>query len=447
MRHLVWVAALAASTAVQAQSLREVVDTALANYPSIRVSDEQVKAAAAGITLARTAWLPRVDGLAQVNRATKNNVYGLLLPQSTLPNISGPPNPVNDMGSVWGSAIGFLVSWEPFDFGQRAANLNVAEASRRRAQAGVERTRFEVAAVAADAYLTALAAQQTVRAAEAQVTRSQQIGDIVRALAKAELRPGADVSRSEAELASAQVQVVNALNAVAAARTTLLQLTGKDVQIAPANLTEPPADAPAVAPDLARSPYAVEQQASIAEAEARRRVIERAYYPKFNVQGASYARGTGVMPNGQTLGGVNGLGPNIYNYAVGMTVTFPVLDLPSIRARREIAEHQRLTESARYDQLMADLNARVQRAKDQLDTARQVANLIPRQLEAARAAEAQANARYKAGLGTLVEVAEAQRLLTQSEIDASLARLNVWRAMLQIATAAGDLKPFLDQVR
>ena len=37
------------------------VEAALRNYPSIRVSREQVNAAAAGIQLARTAYLPRID--------------------------------------------------------------------------------------------------------------------------------------------------------------------------------------------------------------------------------------------------------------------------------------------------------------------------------------------------------------------------------------------------
>ena len=41
------------------------------------------------------------------------------------------------------------------------------------------------------------------------------------------------------------------------------------------------------------------------------------------------------------------------------------------------------------------------------------------------------------------EVAEAQRLLTQSEIDDVLARLGVWRGLLGIATAAGDIQPFV----
>jgi outer membrane protein TolC len=45
-----------------------------------------------------------------------------------------------------------------------------------------------------------------------------------------------------------------------------------------------------------------------------------------------------------------------------------------------------------------------------------------------------------------VEVAEAQRILSQAEIDDALAKLDIWRALLGIATAAGDLQPFLQQV-
>ncbi len=79
--------------------------------------------------------------------------------------------------------------------------------------------------------------------------------------------------------------------------------------------------------------------------------------------------------------------------------------------------------------------------------ARRVARNTPIQVDAARTTEQQASARYKAGLATIVEVAEAQRLLTQAEIDDALARLSIWRAMLALAAAEGDLAPYLDQVR
>ena len=427
-------------------TLHETVDRAIGNYPSVRVSTEQLQAASAAITLARTAYLPRADFLAQANRATRNNVFGLLLPQSTLPAISGPPNPTNSLTSVWGSAVGLLVSWEPFDFGLRQANLDAAEAARRRADASVERTKFDVAVAAADAYLTALAAEQTFKAAQAQLERTRTIDKIVAALADAELRPGADVSRTRAEIAAAEVQIEQAQNAIDVTRTTLRQLTGAEIRPLAGGLLQLPPQIP-IDENVQDSPYAREQAAAVAEIQAQRRALDRAYYPRFNLQGASYARGTGANPDGTTEGGVSGLGPNIHNWALGMTVTFPIFDLPSIRARKDIVEHRRLAEAARYDQILVDLQAQVRQARERLQTARRVADLLPRQLEAARAAELQATARYRAGLGTLIEVADAQRLLTQTEIDDSLARLNVWRSILSVAAAGGDLAPFLNQVK
>src|SRR5438093_12515922 len=87
------------------------VENAIKNYPSITVSQEQINSASAGIDLARTAYLPRVDTLVQVNRATRNNVFGLLLPQGVIPSISGPVIGSNNFGTVWSSAVGGLVIW------------------------------------------------------------------------------------------------------------------------------------------------------------------------------------------------------------------------------------------------------------------------------------------------------------------------------------------------
>ena len=115
------------------------------------MSQEQVNAAAAAISLARTAYLPRVDAMAQVNRATRNNVFGLMLPQSVIPSMSGPVLGTNNFGTAWGSAIGALVTWEPFDFGLRRASVAAAAARARSREAAVKRTEFEVAAATADA--------------------------------------------------------------------------------------------------------------------------------------------------------------------------------------------------------------------------------------------------------------------------------------------------------
>lgn len=73
-----------------------------------------------------------------------------------------------------------------------------------------------------------------------------------------------------------------------------------------------------------------------------------------------------------------------------------------------------------------------------------MAQNTPIELQASRDSEAQARARFQAGVGTIVDVAEAQRLLVQAEIDDSLARLSIWRALADLAAAEGDIRPFLD---
>src|SRR5215831_10313312 len=216
----------AQQTAGTPMTIGQAVDSALKNYPSVSVSQEQLSAAAAGIGLARTAYLPRVDSLAQVNRATRNNVFGLLLPQGVIPSISGPVIGSNNFGSVWGSVVGGLVTWEPFDFGLRRAGVSAATAAKTRTEATVKRTEFDVSAATADAYLTLAAAQETVRAAQAGVDRAEVLVRSVRAVVDAQLRPGADASRAEAELAAARTQLSRAQQAVEIAKTVVAEFVG-----------------------------------------------------------------------------------------------------------------------------------------------------------------------------------------------------------------------------
>ena len=437
-------------TAFAQVTISQAVEKASQNYPSIRVSVEQHVAAAAGIQLARTSYLPRVDFLAQLNRASRNNVFGLVLPQSTLPSISGPVLGTNNLTNVWGSAIGGLVSWEPFDFGLRKANIDTAEAARNRAQAAVARSRFEAGAAAADAFLTLLAAEQVVAVAKASGERAKVVQTMVGALVRAELRPGADLSRADAEAAMANTQLIQAEQAVAIAKVGLSQWVGVpaaqlSVERGPL-LNAPPS--PDVAPSgVANHPAAKEQTLAVEEVRAKERALDKSYYPKFNSQGALYARGTGANTDGTTGGAFSGLGPNYQNWAFGLTVTFPVMELYSLRVRKQKEQQHEKTETARYGQMLHELNTRVEAARASLDGARRVLGSLPPQLKASRDGVEQASARYKAGLGNIVETAEAQRLLAQSEIDESLAKLNIWRAMLAVAAAQGDLEPFLKNTK
>src|ERR1035438_6292072 len=288
-----------ASAPLPAQlTLAQAVADALHNYPAVRVSQEQINAAAAGIRLARTAYLPRVDAVAQVNRATRNNVFGLLLPtQGVIPSMSGPVIGSNNFGTAWGSAIGGLVTWEPFDFGLRRAHVDAATAARAQTAAALERTEFEVAVATADAYLTLAAAQETVRAAQAGVDRGETILRTIQALVNAALRPGADGSRAAAELAAARTQLIQTEQATAIARATVSQFVDMEparIAISAPGLLQLPPEQTAAPLDTAAHPMAREQSAVVEQEQAQLHALARSYFPRFYLQGAAYARGTGA---------------------------------------------------------------------------------------------------------------------------------------------------------
>ncbi len=424
----------------------QAVEQALSRYPAVRVYVEQAAAAAQGINLARTAYLPRADFLVQINRATHNNIFGLLLPQNIIPSMSGPVLGTNNFSNVWGSAAGVLLTWEPFDFGLRRANVHAASSAQLRSEADVAVTRLQVSAATADAFLTLLAARQTATAARAGVERARVADRVVAALAQSGLRPGADAARARAELAFAETQLIQAEQAADVARAALadfLAVPSAQVAVEPGPLLTLPKESAGVGASLANHPLAQQQNAAVEEIKAQERVLQDTYYPRFLLQGGLYGRGSGARVDGTTGGGLAGLGPDTQNWALGMTVVFPSFDFASIRARRQTQFHLEKSASAQYDRILQDLESQLEKAQATLAGARRIALNTPVQLDAARAAEEQATARYKSGLGNIVEVAEAERLLTQAEIDDSLARLGVWRGLLAVAAAQGDLGPFL----
>ena len=430
-------------------TIAQVVQDAQQNYPAIHVSEQELNGAAANIRLARTSYLPRLDGIFEVNRATRNNVFGTLLPQSILPSMSGPVIGTNNGGSVWGSATGLLVNWQPFDFGMRHAKVESAVAARDRANASVQRSQLEVSSAAADAFLTVLAAGQAQTAAQAAVDNWEPLRKSIHALTAAELRPGADESRIEAEKAAANTQLALATEAVEMGQATLSKFLSKPDDITrPLNSAHLLGEVPLGAEDDGafhpdNTPAMLEQHAVTSQAASELRATDRSWVPQFNLEAAGYGRGTGAETNGHRLSGADGLAPTVGNYAVGLNVTFGFLDFASIHARESSQAATLKAEQSRETLVGLQLQEQFAQARAALRAMRNIAKNTPIQAAAARTALSQATARYKAGLSSIDDVAQAQRLVVQAEMDDSIARLNVWRAFLQLQSVRGDLQPFL----
>ncbi|MGH9398275.1 MAG: TolC family protein [Terriglobia bacterium] len=429
-------------------TVQEAVDFALANYPAVRASLERYNAAKAGVGLAKTAYLPFVDGVWQGDRGTRNSVLGVLMPQfpTIMTGTQGTVLPLSNR-AYWVSGMGALFAWEPFTFGYRRAGVRAARATESRTAAQITLTRLGVASAISDASLAVLADDQRVKASQADVDRRTVFARSVHALVDARLRPGADASRADAELAAARTQLILAEETLAVARAALAELLGisgtrVEIKTGPF-LKVPPENIWAQTPP-ANHPAAVVEQRSIQEVQSRISVLNHSFYPHFILEELSSARGSGENSKGQSSPGISGLDVSAYNWEAGLNVQMNLTDIFSIRQRKKIEIANRRREEALYALTTQTINGQVEQARAVLDGARRVAENTPIELRASRESEAQARARFRAGVGTIVDVAEAQRLLVQAEIDDSLARLSIWRALADLATTEGNVRPFLD---
>jgi outer membrane protein len=435
----------------QTLTLEQAIQYATDHYPTVRAALEQVNASAAGIDVARSAYWPRLDSLWQSNRATANNIFGQVLPQSVIPAISGPVLASASSQSVWGSATGALFSWEPLDFGLRHATVVSAQAALAQARAGETLTRLDVQRAVAAAFLSVLAAQRAVTAAQADLDRRNVLFQAVQALVNNQLRPGADASRADAERAAAQTRVIQARQTLLIGQVTLTRVLGSTtggVTIAGDFLLGrlPAADVPSVA--ATAHPLAQVRQAAVDQARTAEEVLARTDLPRVFVQSSVFARGSGANPGGVFDGGVDGLALDRANWAAGVQVLLPnVFDFSSLRARRAAAAAEERSSTALYDEALLTVTSEQQTAAALLQTTRAVAANTPIQLAAAQQSETQARARYDAGLASIIEVADAQSLLAQAEVQDQLARVDVWRAFLAAAVAQGDLASFVNLAR
>ncbi|HMB78721.1 MAG TPA: TolC family protein, partial [Vicinamibacterales bacterium] len=427
-------------------TLDRAVQYAVEHYPTVRAALEQVEASTAGVTVARAGYLPRLDSLWQSNRATANNIFGQVFPQSVIPSMSGPVLPSASAGSVWGSAAGALFSWEPFDFGLREATVAGAEAAVTRARASETLTRLEVQSAVGAAFLGVVAAQRAVVAAQADVDRRDTLARIVHTLVDNQLRPGAEGSRIDAERAAASTRLIQAQATLTLAQTLLARVLGvrSTVTVDAAGLLEQmPASEPNEAA-AATHPLAQVHQAAVDVAKAQEDVLAHTDRPRLYLQSSLFARGSGANPDGQLDGSLSGLGLDRANWAAGVQIVFPNLfDFATLRARKAGAAAVERAESALYEEATLTITSQQQAAAAMLLASRAVAANTPVQLAAAQQSESQARARYQAGLASIVEVADTQSLLAQAEYQDQIARVDVWRALLAEAVARGSLTPFL----
>ena len=181
--------------------------------------------------------------------------------------------------------------------------------------------------------------------------------------------------------------------------------------------------------------------------------IRKSELPSVSFLAAGWGRGSGITDrlndNGDFIYS-NSLSSGVpfraYNYMVGISTIWNITTLfktgNEARAQRSVT---RMAEE-RYNEESLIVESELERARLRYQAALEVARQAPIQLNAAQDAYAQAKARYDAGLNTILELTQTYAILNRAEVDSSLARGNVWRAILQYAAASGDFELFTNNL-
>lgn len=429
-------------------SLSATVDTAMRNYPTLRRARARLGQSGAEVSLARTAYLPQLDVLAQEVRTTTNNVAGTIFPQplNVIPTQTGQANDTSSFKSVFANNYGTNFSWMLYDWGQRHSSVVVARDQVAQATENIKLTELDVAAAAAGAYLANVETKVTIKAQQATVDRMQAWDLVVHTLVDKGLRAGVDAARADADLSNAKILLIESERAAQLAGVDLAETMGMaGVQIAID-------DTPWTKRQVERTPFkgfnpelhplALLRSAEVDTAHAKIIAVQKSYRPRLWFHSGIWSRGSGSRIDAHPV--LDGILPQNANYVVGFGIDFPILNYYPIKAKERGARQNEIAEHANYDLAIQEITRNNARARVLLDNARRLANETPVLITAAKDNETKAFERYRVGLSNILEVAEAQRILQNALVQDGVAQVRIWRSILAAAYANGDLRPFLE---
>jgi len=319
-----------------------------------------------------------------------------------------------------------------FDFGRIAAQAAVADVAYEgeRYRADAERLRIEL--LVKEAYFAVHGARAVLRAAEDAYSRARAHRDMAAAAVKSGLHAPIELTRAEADLTRFDVGRIRASGGLDTARVLFAAAVGVGDRMLDA-AGEPPPLRPAPALDaglqraIERDPVLQEARSRVRGSEALTRAIGAELRPDLALTASFSERGGAATPSSGPLSPDYGPAPVVPNWDVGVVLRWPIYD-PVVAARRDAA-------AKREDVARADLavqaqqeTAAVQQGYLAFEVAQAALVGLQRAVEAAQANYAQAEARFKAGLGTSLELADAEAVRTDAEIQLAVGRYETLRA-------------------
>ena len=336
------------------------------------------------------------------------------------------------------------ITQEAFDFGRISAQHAAADALVEVEKQAQSAALLDVDFAVEEAYFAVFAARGVLKASEDAYARSKVHRDMAKAGVGSGLRSPIELTRAEAELARYEIGRIRAAGGVTIAQTVLGAAIGApeigvDVEGESPQPAQMPALAEAMRQAAARDPRVRQALARIHAEEERTRAIGAELRPNLSLTGTLSGRAGGAPPSGATSSNLTGDGwaPYVPNWDAGLIFEWPIFD-GVVVARRKAARASEQVAHDDLDVVRQDQVARIARTYTAFDVAHQALPGLQQAVIAARANYDQADARFRAGLGTAVELADAEDLRASAEINLALGQFDVARTRAAFGRAIAE---------
>jgi outer membrane protein len=394
-----------AVTTRQSITLDAAIDLALRSHPSEAQARANVDVAAAHVVESRSQYLPQVVGTGQYQRLTYNPTGkpGVFAPTANATTTGATPptsswTRTSDFFTFGGTASQLI-----YDFGQTSDRWSSAQASESAATHSEHAVQVQIISNVRKAYFQARAQRDLIDVAAEAVANQKMHVDQIQKLVREGMRPEIDQVTAETGLANAQVQLISAQNAYDLACAAFSQAIGQSSaeRYEPGSDDMPPVvdeDAP-IDRLLESALHERPELASFAkQREAQEKMVAAArgsYGP--NLQAQASIAGTGVS--------LDNLAPNWW---VGALLTWPIFQGGLTQGQVAEAQANLHAIKAQEDVFRLQVRIDVEQAALAVRAARATLTAALLALENAKKQLQLAEARYAAGMGSVIELSDAQ---------------------------------------
>lgn len=399
-------------------SLAEAAVLAMKHHPDLKIADAQLAQAEAAVRRASAPYFPTLNGNVNFSYSEAQNA-----------GVGGQQ--VVRVGGVRNYSVGLSANQLITDFGKTQSGLDAADREKESTEWQRGDAIQNLLLRVSETYFTVLRTQQDVKINQDNVRNAEAQLQRAKGFFEAGSRAKIEVTRAEADLANARVALIKAQNDELKARvafeTALGLPQGPGFEFADTALPKPDwsrDDAVKKAQDT--RPDLKAAFASVRAAEARLRNAEAQYYPSFNANYSySWSEQTFI--------------PEPYSWRVGVSMSVPLINEPTLGAGVQSAEAARVQAEGRQELLA--LQVQQQATEAWLNLQESLSRLTAAQaaLQSNEENYRLASERYNVGVGNSLEVSDAQRLLVQARSQEVQARFDVQLAIARLYRQAGSL--------